>query len=567
MESSLVMYICPKCGGAYQGTGLCPRDGTPLVPATYPQGANAPGVTAPAAYPQGAYQQGATPPAAYPQGAYQQGAYPQGGYPPPPAAKKRISGGIIAAIVIVVCLALGLGTFFVVRAVRGGVANPTVTTPTGPTTTATTALPPDSASQWANGVKQAWTINPFSTDNQAGWVWAQTPDYVLFDNIVDTNTLTTVVDRSSGQTLWQLQNESILWCDFAPLDGSEVWCNDTTSSGHYVTNRYAAGTGDLLGTIDTAGLKLPIPAGKDDTYGFNGVTSQYGMVFATYTTKPYYDTCDYTLLRLSDDGSQIMWQAPYTFCTGNAMSSSDRLQHGVLTNSLMYAIEADSGKVLPVCSNPQGCANIEWVADNVLMGDLSTPQQVTFPDGTPGVLVGPGAISVSSTKLPPNPLRIWQGNLEAYDPMTGQALWSTAVSLSAPDSSNGLISNIYAAYDGQRIVVTDTDGNVVALDPTNGTLLWSTSLPVNAPRTIPDFLDDGLLLISQTPYADSVPDNGQDGMVFGLDPATGLSWWQQPGQIAGTQIDCTPFLGNQAGFPSVLVQRWMGDVTSFVPNG
>jgi len=356
-------------------------------------------------------------------------------------------------------------------------------------------------------------------------------------------------------------------CTAPQIVGDEVWCSVETEDT-YETYRHDAASSELIDTIAIDGLDLPIPPGKAKDRGFDGVRNMYGMPFAEYSTGELWDDHDMVLARLSDDFKTVLWQATFVDGSEEDLPFSRRLHHDVLTSSVYYAIGADDGTLLPVCNDPKGCANIEWVADNVLMGQPDAAQAVTFPDGTPGVLTGPGAISVASSKLPPNPLRFSNGAIEAYDGLTGDALWSApAPELSGDIASyRGLQFGLLAAYDGSRVVVADMDGHVLAFDADDGTALWNVSLPLVAPQAMPGFMDDGLLLIQQIDYADSEDEEAEEGFLYALDPVTGETWWSVNGQLAGVLMGVHPFMDNASAMNDILIQTQDGKLIRLVPR-
>jgi len=477
-----------------------------------------------------------------------------------PRPSKRTPRGLIAVIVIVVCLALGVGLFFVIgrlQATTTPPASPPPPTLSPPTETSVPPLTPP----WADGYRILWTIPP-GDDNPWVWVADQTADRILLRVFSEDTDYLSMVDRVTGQSLWSVKDV----CNVPQIVGDEVWCPTDAEKGHSQTNRYDAATGELVDVISIDGLGLIPGAGY---HSFNGVFSQYDAPYAEFSDQEDWTGPDYYLARLSADFTSVLWKTHFSFVPSEGFfRSSIRLHHGVLTNSTKYAINADNGTAWPMCSDPNGCSNIEWVADNVLMGQPDKPAAVTFPDNTEGVLTGPGAISVTSNKLPPNPLRWSDGSIEAFDALSGDTYWKTPAPQLYGDievNEVGLLSDLYAAYDGQRVVVADMQGHVMAFDPVDGAVLWSVSLPLKVDHTMPDFTDDGLLLIQQMDYAGAIEEEAREGFLYALDPASGAIWWSVEGQVAGKWADNAPFLGDTAKFDGVVVQTRDGTLSHLVP--
>jgi len=483
------MLICPQCGTTYQDQTTCPADGAALVP--------------------------------------------------PTATRKRISRGLIVAIIGVLCLALGVGLFFTIQFLQRN-----------------TQAPPG-GTLWANGYQATWSIQPDGSEFVIG---QNDKQLLLAADDASGNRQYQLIDMTSGQAVWSM-SDTVGDC-YALID-DEIWCSADDADDSSVIHSFDAATGKSLGTIDAS--KWLATANQDPNYSFSGIGKMYGMLFAAFSPKESSSSCDYALARLSDDATTALWQTPYTFCANNFYRQTLRLHHGVLTSNQEFAISVDDGTALPVCNNPDGCTNIEWVADNVLMGQPDGPQAVTFPDGTKGALTGEDAISVTSDKLPPIPMRRNGDAIEGFDALTGKTLWSTR----APDlttSQDGSSSQLYAAYDGRRVVLTNDGGEVLALNPNTGSVLWQAWLALKGPRTMPDFMDDGLLLIQQANYPDEQPSPDVPGTLFALDSATGDLWWTIPGQVAGTQIDTYPFLGDAASLGSILVQTVDDTITRIIPQ-
>ena len=276
---------------------------------------------------------------------------PPGGYAPapgyPPVARKRMSGGLIAAIVIVVCLALGVGLFFAFGRLPENVGPPA--SPAPPTTPTETATP---TNRWAAGYEVAWSIQP---GGGHAWVWLadQTADRLLLRVGEEDNDQLLMVDRATGKSPWSMQDD----CTAPQIVGDEVWCS-VEMEDTYETYRHDAASSELIDTIAIEGLDLPIPPGKATDRGFDGVRSMYGMPFAEFSTGELWDDHDMVLARLSDDFKSVLWQATFADGSEEYLPFSRRLHHGVLTRSVHYAIGADDGTPLPVCSDPNGCANI-----------------------------------------------------------------------------------------------------------------------------------------------------------------------------------------------------------------
>jgi len=460
---------------------------------------------------------------------------------PPATTRKRM---LIGAIIGVVCIALGVGLFFTIQALQRGTRAPA------------------GGTQWANGYQSTWSIKPDWSGNPS--VLGQNDSQFLLLASDGWNNIQSVMDMSTGETVW-LPEDTMPGCE-AGLFGDEVWC--IADDGHDLNAyyRFDAATGKPLGNIDVSKQSWLATANQDPDHDFSGFGPLDGMFFASFSPKQTWSSSDYALARLSDDATSVLWQTSFTYSPNNFYRQTGRLHHGVLTNNQMYAISVDDGTALPICNSPDGCTNIEWVADNVLMGQPDGPQSVTFPDGTKGALTREDAIYVTSDKLPPIPMRLNGGAIEGFDALTGKTLWSTRAPKLA-SSQPGLASYPpYAAYDGQRVVLTNDNGYVLALNPNNGSVLWQVTLPLAGPRTMPDFMDDGLLLIQQANYPDEQPSSDAPGALYALNSATGATWWTIPGQVAGTQVDTYPFLGDAASLDSILVQTIDGTITRIIPQ-
>jgi len=478
---------------------------------------------------------------------------------PPP---KRVSRGLIAAIIIVLCILLGVGLYIVVDRWAGNGTTPPPAPPPASSTPTETSPPPPDVNRWADGYQTLWSIQPATSDNRWVWVSDQTATRILLRVSEDEADATWMLDRATGQTLWSQDFE----CYWPQLVGDEVWCR-VDNRGHNTTHRFDAATGENIDiiTVDELGL---LPDDKN-YYAFDGIWSMFGSPFAEYSDQKGWTGPDFNLARLSADATEVIWKTHFTYIPSESFyRSSQRLHHGVLTDNRKYAISLEDGTALPVCNKKQGCFNIEWVAENVLMGQIAAPQSVTFPDNTTGVLTGPGAISVTSNKLPPNPLRWSNGAIEAYDALTGSALWTTpAPRLTGEiESIAGQLDGLYAAYDGTRVVVADMDGHVMAFNPADGTLLWDVALPLKAPCTTPDFMDDGLLLIQQMDYPDVEDEVVEEGLLYALDPESGAIWWSVKGVLAGKRANQYPFLGDTAQFGGIIVQTNDDTISHLAPR-
>ena len=550
------MTMCPLCGITYEDGGYCQLDGTPLI-------------DAPAAPPPD--EESAPPPPA--PAARQPAAKPPDRPKPPAPRPKRHPRAMLIAIIGVACVVLAGGaiTTLTLLANSGG--------PSGMTNNKllVTGIAPTAPSAWASGYQTAWHEDPMrqvqsqNPDLRLGSVFfaARDADRIAYDIELPAEPITLLVDAATGRRVWQQSGTE--WGCVGAIVGDELLCA-TGKMGVYPTERYDLATGEPGDLIDPRSLGLPVPDSRQDRYDYWGVSFMAGLPMVTYSEKPDPVCGDSrALARLSDDGTAVMWKTSYpsSFCSEDVPRTSVRLHHGVLTNSQEFAVNAGSGDVIASCPEKTACA-IEWVADNVLMaGPAETSEAMTFPDGTDGFRVGPGAISVTSTLLPPNPLRWKSGRVEAFDSQTGQAVWSTAASLSAPGidpRQPGTVAGLYAAYNGHEVIVTDTLGHASAFDVATGRRLWQLATAVGSLVTMPDFTPDGALLLSQLPPENSFSDSPPDAQLIALDPATGTRWWSKPGQVAGTRADQYPVLDDEAGYDDLLVENPDATYTMLKPK-
>ena len=477
------------------------------------------------------------------------------------------------------------------------VGTPTATGADGPSPSASstptlalspTAAPSPSAASTASpsgsGYRIVWTKDPAKWPMKGGGTAGdygasyvdRTADRIVFAVGAGADSEIAAVDAASGKVVWQDFQVVEDGC-WGEILGKNVACTGS-HQGISMTGFYSLATGRVVGTDE---VSVPFQPGNEYRYEYYGLEIAYGVITASYTAKMNAPCpARYTLLRTSDDGKKVRWKTSF-LSSASFMSSSPsctdgdgsprvstRLHHGVLASNYRYAVNANTGALLANCPSLARCGNIEWVADKVLMaGRGAKPKAVTFPDGTAGYQIGAGAISVASNRLPPWPLRWNGGAIEAFDPKSGDAVWSTPTSLAAPTSAHpglGLVEGLYAAYDGRDVVVTDMAGNVAALDARTGGLAWQQTLGLTKGDAImPDVMDDGAVLIQQLPLPDPDGENfpGPPSSLTALDPASGQVRWTVPGTIAGAVVDHYPVLGSQSKFANLLLDNDDGTLT------
>jgi outer membrane protein assembly factor BamB len=139
--------------------------------------------------------------------------------------------------------------------------------------------------------------------------------------------------------------------------------------------------------------------------------------------------------------------------TGGQISASPTFVDGVLyvgnNNGSLYAIDANSGKILWIARVPTPLMSAPLVYDDL-------------------VIVGEGD-PTSRTSSPSEPVMVGQGPsaLIAFDRLSGELRWQTALSGSAMPTA-AIIGGILVNHDGA--------GSINALDPSNGAIRYQHSI-------------------------------------------------------------------------------------------
>jgi hypothetical protein len=423
-------------------------------------------------------------------------------------------------------------------------------------------------SAWQGGAKAAWRVDPVQAVTAAGVDGLEPAGYGgrTADTVALTSDASTAsgavlgVDAASGDTSWGGYTQES--CFGVTADGRlRCWGG---RMGYYPTELVSMESGDRFDIADSKKLGARIPNGQEDAYNWTtGVVGGVLMASWSESAGESFDTAAVPgyLARIGSAGSRLDWQVAYTTSADGLVG---RLQHGILTVGSI-AVASETGEALARQADGEP---LRWVADAVLQGGTGNAS-VTAPDGTEVVRITDGALPVTTTALPPHPLRQVGESIESFEPATGAALWSTAV---------GLPEGVLAAYHDGLVAVAqqpdpgDVSFRIAVLQEATGALVWAGTVQDPAGSTtqvVPVFTADGSLLVESDGQAPG--DYGQvqdEGRLTMFNATTGRQLWERWGLVAGGlrhAAASAPFAPEVEAFDGIVVDDLDGGFTMLVP--
>lgn len=492
--------------------------------------------------------------------------------PKPPRRLGMLIGA--AALTLTMVGAAAFATVMLVPELMG--VNPMQRT-SGSEKTATlkvTGEPLGSGGSWTSGTKEVWTAQ---TSTMREWSELGGGDFTdvlllysrgwsLYDLYGDTAYDVATLDPNTGRVSWE--SEDAGWahhfCSETEIDGTVSCLN---AEGFQETEDYDW-QWDVIdwASGDKKKSARLLDMGIEGGFGYPKIerTSEYLHLFLPMhgdyllQTEGYFGEPDYRgvlNVRMDPTGSKTLWSTHSSGCWD--ISTEGIVAHrGLLLPGDGVALNAETGEDFL----PEGtCA--ELVADGVLVvsgeGSTQLPDSVTAPDGSEIRLVKDTdhrrTFRVHGD-LPPTPLRFINvrfgedggsrgtGELEAFDPKTGESTWSRPVTLEDFHDDRTFRGSV--KYDGRHLLVS-YDNQLLAMEPGSGEIAWS--VPSNSP--LPEIGFDGTILVGRP------GPTGRNHSVA-LDPESGNELWTVPGTAY--------FAPDPEGFESVLV---LGDgyVSRLIP--
>jgi hypothetical protein len=420
-----------------------------------------------------------------------------GGTPPVAAHHERVTvrlprgvvvGGIAAmALALVAGAALAASSVLAPRQTSTGSAGAAAETKVS-------GQPPSKAGSWSRGVREVWRIAGGHSDGRdagsfeaisltkAGWAFS--------DLEGDVTSSVWAYSPESGKALWNASGSGgrNLACARQDLNGV-VPCIDERSDSLTLSNW---GDGEIVTTTKLSALGIrPASLYSASTHVLGGDIVVVLAQYPNASLPDFGDLGDVLVARISADAKTLRWQTtvrgcPYDSWKGQGwLPDAAMLQHGALFAGFGSAFDFESGRSLlakTACAQP--------LADKAVYvessGSDQAPAELVTTDGTHfAVVTQPNWLTLAG-QLPPVALRVtdvsttqqWEGGslvgtaaVQAFDPGTGNALWSQPAEISV-HQWDGTVTAGPVAFDGERLVFGGSE-KTIAVDPKSGKVLWS----------------------------------------------------------------------------------------------